>query len=262
MITQAYPTNFHDFWARLPLVGGRTIADYKEVTAAEAQAIKAQDAKWEEPARELVAHAASAGVPYNIETGYFELNGLYLTASDMRHVLNNYGCMHTKGRMPDLLARTNIREEYMSSYTSNAHYSANLNQKFMNHQNVEVVRLNKDAYFMPDNIDYAFNGCTKLREITGIITLHTGKYTDSTDGDAFTNCPALEEVRLRDQCAALKSVNWSACQKLSLASLQYLVTQKNVDTALTVTLHAQAYARLTDELLTQAAAKNITFATT
>lgn len=82
----------------------------------------------------------------------------------------------------------------------------------------------------------------------------------------FESCAALETVYLRE----LKvPISFQDSPLISLASLQYLVTTAANTSAITVTVHPTTYAKLTDTsntqwhaVLTSAAAKNISFATT
>ena len=106
----------------------------------------------------------------------------------------------------------------------------------------------------------AFMSCDALREIDTPI-----QFTASPDS-AFRNCAALEEVRLYKLAYNL---NIGSSPLLSLTSLQYLVANATNTTAITVTVHADVFAKLTDESNTEwhavavaALAKNITIAST
>ena len=75
----------------------------------------------------------------------------------------------------------------------------------------------------------------------------------------FYDCPKLETVYL---CAIKTSFNIIGAPLLSLTSIQYMVDNAANTTPITITLHPDAHARLTEELIAQAAEKQITFATT
>ena len=121
------------------------------------------------------------------------------------------------------------------------------------HKTIEVL-----AFTGAHNVASVINGanmfgaCSKLRRIIGILEI-TG------DTRAFGACPALEEVSLYH---LTKNVSFADSPLLSLASLQYLVTNAANTKAITITLHPEAYARVTDELFALAAEKNITIAST
>ena len=74
-----------------------------------------------------------------------------------------------------------------------------------------------------NNIRYAFQGCRSLRHINGVLDFGgTADYTN-----VFNGCTSLEEVRIKGLKASL---DLSACQRLSMESVRYLV-----DNAQTVT---------------------------
>lgn len=110
--------------------------------------------------------------------------------------------------------------------------------------------------------DYGLSG-SKLRKVLGIVNL--GKLTSTWNDMLWT--PKLEEIRI----SHLK-VNFSfrKCPLISAASIRYLIGERSGTNAITVTLHADTYAKLTsavddpdDEwygLIDLAAAKQITFA--
>lgn len=109
----------------------------------------------------------------------------------------------------------------------------------------------------------AFHTCGSLREIDGILD-----FTAEHDPLTFTFrwCDELREVRIK----GLNSNAYLAQSRhLSLASMQYLVANATNTKAITLTVHADVFAKLTDESNTEwhavavaALAKNITIAST
>lgn len=107
-----------------------------------------------------------------------------------------------------------------------------------------------------------FHTCSNLKEIDGVLDVSN---MTSPIYSTFMLDGRLEDVWI----SGLKySANFQDCKSLSLASLQYLVDNAANTTAITITVHHDVYAKLTDEsntewnaLLAQAAEKNITFAT-
>lgn len=73
---------------------------------------------------------------------------------------------------------------------------------------------------------------------------------------SFAGCTALEDVTLDSVC---KSVSFADCPHLSLNSITRMVSAGS--SGITITLHADAFARLSDELMAAAAEKNITLTT-
>lgn len=123
------------------------------------------------------------------------------------------------------------------------------------------------------NLLEAFTNCTKLREIRGFFSAKGEKYRK-----AFENCVNLIEVRLN---RIAYDISFSDSAQLSLASIKNIVRNAaNGTSTITVTVHADVYAKLTgdttneaaaalapeelaqwQQVLTDAAAKNINFAT-
>lgn len=109
-----------------------------------------------------------------------------------------------------------------------------------------------------------FGTCPKLHTVLGIIDM-TNLTAAGQYSTPFHNCPALTNVKIYK----LKvSLFLGSCAAISLESLSYLVTNAANTTAITITVHSEVYAKLTDEtnaewhaVLEAAAEKNITFAT-
>lgn len=130
---------------------------------------------------------------------------------------------------------------------------------------IKVIKFRSPAGTTPPYVDMtrptaAFMRCEALREIGTPI-----RFSASPDS-AFNFCAALEEVRLYKLAY---NVSFGSCSLLSLASLRYLVDNAANTKAITLTVHADVFAKLTDESNTEwhavavaALAKNITIATT
>ena len=73
---------------------------------------------------------------------------------------------------------------------------------------------------------------------------------------SFGLCSNLTNVKIISEKNDGKTANLSASPLLSLESINYTI--ENSTKSLTIILHADAYARVTDEMFEKAAAKNIT----
>lgn len=103
----------------------------------------------------------------------------------------------------------------------------------------------------------AFARCTSLRKIDG--TLYVRDCSAVSDfTNAFKGCAALEDVRISQLGY---DISFADSPLLSLGSISYLIAQRAGSNTITVTLHSDAYARVTDDIFAAAAAKNITIAT-
>lgn len=254
-ITQSKPTNFHQFYTRKILTANEHIEDFKEVTETEKTALEQSDAAWTRPPQSFIdewAVAAGTAGCYNEETGYFELNGLTdITMPQMLTILLDSG-----GRAvgPSVMAHSKAR----TNLPLRATLGPSLSSAFIYCTSIEVIKL--ESYYglgkpmAVNNLNHAFSVCYKLRVIDAILQVGS-----SDTSFAFDNCNMLEEVRLK---SLAKSLGLKRAGKLSLDSIKYMVENATNTSAITITLHPQAYARVTDEIFALAASKDITIATT
>lgn len=182
----------------------------------------------------------------------FTCNGLDLTLSEAIDVYN--APRLTYNNIPGLtLLNTGVHTIICGSSGSNGE-SISFKSAFRS-QSLNAIRVSSDTLAVHVvNFENAFFNLVALRKIIGVI-VEAGQ---AIWNNAFGNCTALEDVRIRD---LRSSLSFQDSSKLSLSSLQYLVTNAANTSPITVTLHPDAYARLTDELIAQATEKQITFAT-
>lgn len=88
------------------------------------------------------------------------------------------------------------------------------------------------------NCTYLFYGCRQLVTIVGGIT-----FENATHNVAFTYCKHLHDVKFNQ---LRYNVNLKDSPLLTLESFQYLVENATNTSAITVTVHADVYAKLTD----------------
>lgn len=143
--------------------------------------------------------------------------------------------------------------------------SFDISSAFNGATDLEVVRLstNDSQGIWVKNTSFAFNECKKLREITPAMEDYDN--TQLAWHGAFSNCLVLETVKIKKLNHNL-NLSWSPL--LTFESVSYMVTYANNASAITITVHPDVFAKLTDEtntdwhaLLALAAEKNISFAT-
>lgn len=110
------------------------------------------------------------------------------------------------------------------------------------------------------NCTYLFYGCRQLVTIVGGVRFENEFHTD-----AFTDCKSLQNVKLQQLAY---NVDLKDSPLLTLESFQYLVEKATNTSAITVKVHADVYAKLTDPqqadwyaVNTAAQGKHISFAT-
>lgn len=113
---------------------------------------------------------------------------------------------------------------------------------------IEALVFTSEPYVTLDN---TFRSCAKLK------TIKTPIHLSSVTPGTFTSCTALEEIRI----AGLHSdISFAVSPLLSIASISYMVEHATGSSAITITLHPDAYARVTSAILAAANAKQITIA--
>ena len=96
----------------------------------------------------------------------------------------------------------------------------------------------KSLFIRFSNCTYLFYGCQQLVTIVGDIT-----FVNATHNAAFTNCKSLHDVKFNK---LQYNVDLKDSPLLTLESFQYLVENATNTSAITVTVHADVYAKLTD----------------
>lgn len=182
----------------------------------------------------------------------FTCNGLDLTLSEAIDVYN--APRLTYNNIPGLTLLNRGAHTIICGSSGSNGISVSFKSAFRT-QSLNVIRVSTDsgAVHVVD-FENAFFNLVGLHKIIGIIV----EAGPATWNNAFGNCIALEDVRIKN---LRSSLSFKDSSKLSLSSLQYLVTNASNTSPVTVTLHPEAYARLTDELIAQATERQITFAT-
>lgn len=247
-ITQAAPTNFHSFWKQKILGPDESIDDFREVTDKEKAALEKSDAKWEKPSEEVRELARQEMIVFNEDTGYFEYNTLYdLTTANVLAILaagKPQGTDSSFFYARNDNIRTNLHPRFVQG-----HYKY-CTSMFQGCHYIEVI----DASCMIPDVT-TFFGCKRLHTIINMYSI-TGPYL----AQGCFNVPSLR--KLYGDIAYEGNADLKKCPLLDVDSFEYWIAHKTIEGAATVTLHPDAYARLTEELIAAAAEKNIVFATT
>lgn len=205
----------------------------------------------------------AAGAVYNEKTGFYELNGLTdITEEEMKVIYVQTNHMDYIENMNDVFSNLNFRTNLGFKHVRRANNRTfNLKNAFRENANLEVLRLGNSTNDnwvmkcsdMQDFVTY----CSNLKEIIG--------YIECPVAVNFLRTPLLEEIRFKN---IARSFGIKDSPLISLESLQYLITNAANTSPITVTVHADVYAKIQDEgqvdwhaLIETAAAKQITFAT-
>lgn len=205
----------------------------------------------------------AAGAVYNEQTGFYELNGLTdITEEQMREIyVKTSPAFSMKDKLACFVDLTKIRTN-LPILDKSGYGTENIFAMFSGCTSLEVAYLTRGGVFYASQCSRAFRSCRLLKTILGALKFPT---TIISTTDMFKNCLALVNVNIN---SINTSISFSDSPLLSLESLQYLITKAANTSAITVTVHADVYAKIQDEsqtewhaLIEAAAAKQITFAT-
>jgi hypothetical protein len=103
----------------------------------------------------------------------------------------------------------------------------------------------KTIYLCPESTLVWFSDCTYLFfECKQLVTIVGGMtFENRNNNAALTGCKSLQEIRIKQ---LRYNVNLKGSPLLTLESFQYLVENATNTSAITVTVHADVYAKLTD----------------
>ena len=177
---------------------------------------------------------------------------IYVQTNHMDHIEN----------MNDVFSGLNFRTNLgfkQLRRTNNRTFS--LKSAFRENANLEVLKLGdstNDNWVMKcSDIQDFVTYCSNLKEIIG--------YIECPVVVNFLGTSLLEEIRFKN---IVRNFSIKDSPLISLESLQYLITNAANTSPITVTVHADVYAKIQDEtnaewhaLIETAAAKQITFAT-
>ena len=173
-------------------------------------------------------------VVYNERTGWFEMNGLTdISWKDMRAIAEIGACPDT------ISAQTKNTSTYYNGIRTNQFTRGFSSQSVLNNSHftdIEVLHLN-------NTIALPQSGWMSLDcEVIAIIGYFNLGYAIPFDqGNAFSVQTTLESVKLR----SLKQSFTLNIKMLSWDSINYLITNAANTKAITITVHADVYAKLT-----------------
>lgn len=195
----------------------------------------------------------AAGATWNDSTGYWELNGLTDIDNTGMRKIYNFGFLRTYSQAPFYGQMAKIRTNLPRIGSANTlgwdfYLFADYNDA------LEVLNLQSDSYegvISTTRAMYAFEDCSKLREIYGILLL------EGENTGAFNGCNSLSRLRVK----GLKSDISFAQSPLSVESATYTIVNADESASFTITFRAdrQAIFEANSDFITAKSAKpNIT----
>lgn len=187
----------------------------------------------------------SAGAKYNKATGFYELNGLTdITEEEMRIIWQeDLSGWYRKGR-------TNLTRN-ISAKGNTGGYNGGIDIACIciDNKNLQVFNLGADCFAR--YMDSAFRECSNLETID--TRFRVVPYDTSLGINTFRGCIKLKDVRFNNHYLRMKAtLNLYDSPLISKESVLSAITTTDNASAtsagfLTITLHADAYARLKDD---------------
>lgn len=196
----------------------------------------------------------AAGAVYNPETGLYSLSGLDDLTEEQ--ILESYvDTMLQVGGYP--MRSTRVRTFFPIPYTQDLRFW------YFAAFKLESVQIRKEMDVNAYSIDQFGGYCSKLKKVLDVINVEN---VSGTSFNIFRYSPLVEYFRIKN---LKKNAVISDCPLLTLDTVSYLVDNAANTSAITVQVHPDVYAKLTDSsntdwyaVNTAAQAKDISFATT
>ncbi len=199
----------------------------------------------------------AAGAEYNSQTGLYSLNGVVDLTEEQMSLSYAFKDVVYRLNVPRVLQNISIRALFphrattqVSQIFKNTPFNGTgslgstkieVFKTVLGINDINSIELDKMLPCEQNSIWAAtFYHCTKLREIWPI---NTGVVTRIAD-DTFLNCSSLAELRLYNLKCNLP-IQYSLL--LSKDSAVYIIKNASPASAITITLHPDAYARLADD---------------
>lgn len=230
----------------------------------------------------FIAQAENEGATFNETTGYFELNDLLdISYKEMLNIIDANAIAHHflvgggaifRSINMDKCPRTICIPNYTGSNINASDGFRVATQATIQVSKIETISIGTPQdgrNFAATNLYQLCYGCQYLRKVG----FFNGIRMSSASADVSliaTNCFSLEEFNL---LGLAKNISFSTSPALKVSSIAYMVDNAANTAAITITLHATAYARCQADtteytyneqtytgILAYASAKNITIA--
>lgn len=192
---------------------------------------------------------------YNESTGYFELNGL--TDITYQQAMNIYRYTSDGVRLDgEKIIVYGFAQFRTNLPPSSGAYWIQINNLFSLNRILEVARLpqyySSGVKLKPNNRS-AFEGCYKLREIINVMEAPSHVSDSYTWYGTFSGCFELETVWIK---GLYGNISFAHSPLISSDSISYLVENRTTahTDVITVTVHADTFAKLTGDTTNPAVA--------
>lgn len=176
------------------------------------------------------------------KAGHYYLNGLGDITEEQMVEIYNAGKI-IRDTYCTYISNKKIRTTLNVDFSGGEAAGCTLYQTFDKCSSIETVRLTVADKFFPSSLTASFNGCRNLTHIIPILRCtFLGSSVNLTN--AFNGCISLKYVKLEKFAVP---VSFSDSSYISKESILHTVQNAAPTSAITITLHPDAYARLADD---------------
>lgn len=176
------------------------------------------------------------------KAGHYYLNGLGDITEEQMVEIYNAGKI-IRDTYCTYISNKKIRTTLNVDFSGGEAAGCTLYQTFDKCSSIETVRLTVADKFFPSLLTASFNGCRNLTHIIPILRCtFLGSSVNITN--AFNGCISLKYVKLEKFAVP---VSFSDSSYISKESILHTVQNAAPTSAITITLHPDAYARLADD---------------
>ena len=176
------------------------------------------------------------------KAGHYYLNGLGDITEEQMVEIYNAGKI-IRDTYCTYISNKKIRTTLNVDFSGGEAAGCTLYQTFDKCSSIETVRLTVADKFFPSSLTASFNGCRNLTHIIPILRCtFFGSSVNLTK--AFNGCISLKYVKLEKFAVP---VSFSDSSYISKESILHTVQNAAPTSAITITLHPDAYARLADD---------------
>lgn len=166
------------------------------------------------------------------KAGYWYLNGLGdITTKQMKTIYNNTISFGDNLNMNELLARLAIRTNFNKYFRRTTFSLASVVAMLEYNTTIEVIRLcDSNSIFSISDASFVFTH-SSIKNVIGIM---------NAKKLSFEDCPYLRTIKIK---GFTSNVSFKSSKYITIKSILYAINNEAATSAITITLHADAYAR-------------------
>lgn len=172
------------------------------------------------------------------KAGYWYLNGLGdITNDEIRRIYNLTNSFYVTTDIAEILYNISVRTNFCNFSRKGAYQTVNLYAAFLG-SSIEVAAVSNQnsGTVRVKDFSYMARGVNKVKHFIGIMNVVSNKRTN----DSFYACSSLKTTKIH---TLKQNIEFNQSPLLTSKSILYMIQNEAATSAITITLHADAYAR-------------------